>query len=118
MPEFFITARSFAAPFFSDQSDSYVEAATPEEALSKFAADYKHPCGLYAAEAWESADQFHKSRDLEPLARWKSNHLLAYEAAKEGKSSHSYLGHGPGDFEVNHERVTVDDPTGGHVVAA
>lgn len=115
MQEFFITARSFAAPFVSDESDGYVEAETAGEALEKFAADYKHPCGLYAAEAWSSADHFHKSGGKDPLARWLSNHEQAKMLAAGGQP-HSYLGHGPGNFEVNGKRVTVEDPTGGSVV--
>lgn len=70
--EFFITARSFAAPFFSDESTGYVKAESAEAALTKFAAGYSHPFGLYAAEAWESADHYQKSKV--PLARWLSNH--------------------------------------------
>lgn len=117
MPEFFITARSFAAPFFSDESECYVEAETPEGALESYAASYKHPCGLYAAEVWTSADAYHKT-PRKPLARWLSNHEIAKEAAMSAEGGHSYYGHGPGDFEVDRERVIVDDPKGGRVVAA
>ena len=73
MADFFITARSFAAPFVTDESTHYVTADTSQQALEDFAASYSHPCGLYAAEAWESADDYHKHR--EPAARWRSNHV-------------------------------------------
>lgn len=118
MREFFVTARSFAAPFFSDDSEKYVEADTPERALEAFAASYSHPCGLYAAEAWRSADHYHKSKGKRPLARWLSNHaqeLARRTRDKEG--GYSYMGHGPGDFELSGERVKVDDPKAGSVVA-
>jgi hypothetical protein len=113
--EFFITARSFAAPFVSDESEKYVEAATPSEALESFAATYSHPCGLYAAEAWKNADAYHKSK--EPLARWLSNHARAMHEATAGLSGYSVLGHGPGNFEVNGKRIRIDDPAQGSVVS-
>lgn len=71
MPEYYIEANSFAAPFFSDPSHAYVEGNTPSAALLKFAANYKHPCGLYAANAYTSADARNKGEG--PLAQWQSN---------------------------------------------
>lgn len=82
MPEFFITARSFAAPFVSDESTHYVDADTAPDALDLLAASYTHPCGLYAAEAWESADAYHKRKD--PLARWRSNRAQEQADPKGG----------------------------------
>ena len=119
MAEFFITARSFAAPFVSDMSERYVEASDAVSALEKFAAEYKHPCGLYAAEVWISADQYHKGGP--PLARWASNQLLAYQRATDGKDSYIYHSDGPGSFQIDWRygrRVTVEDPKGGRVVVA
>jgi type 1 glutamine amidotransferase len=116
MPEFFIQANSFAAPFVSDTSDVYVEADTPEAALEAFAADYRHPCGLYAAEVYPSADAMHKGR--KPLARWVCNHELARRRLTKGKEAHSYLGHSPGDFEINGDRHKIEDPKAGRVVPA
>jgi hypothetical protein len=69
--EYFIVANSFAAPFFSDTSESFVKAHSAPEALEKFAAEYNHPCGLYAADAFKSADAYHKGHA--PLSRWRSN---------------------------------------------
>lgn len=75
MTEYFIVANSFAAPFVSDTSNTYVTADTPEDALYDFAEDYGHPFGLYSANAYASADDFHKGK--EPLARWRSNKAQA-----------------------------------------
>lgn len=111
--EFFIHAGSFAAPFVSDTSTSYVEAESPGAALEKFAAGYSHPAGLYAALCYASADAYHKGAD--PLATWLCNHEIAKREATAGKSTYSHMGHGPGDFEVDHQRVTVADPKAGRV---
>lgn len=116
MTEFFITARSFAAPFFSDDSSTYVEADTASEALATFASEYSHPAGLYAAEAWASADHYHKSGGKDPLAQWLSNHEIAKQEATKDKHGYGYLGHGPGEFDVDGERVSVPGPKGGRVV--
>jgi hypothetical protein len=113
--EYFVTARSFAAPFVSDTSDGYVTAETPQQALEQFAANYKHPMGLYAAEAWASADAYHKGE--KSLAQWLSNHEQAKQKVTAGQSSYSYLGNGPGRFEVNGSKVTVENPKDGSVVA-
>lgn len=114
MPEYFIQARSFAAPFVSDESTAYGTAATPEEALTAFATDYRHPMGLYAAEAYESADAYHKRQ--EPLARWLCNHEREKQRLTALAAGYSYRGNGPGDFELNGERVKVDNPKAGSVV--
>jgi hypothetical protein len=116
MTAFFITARSFAAPFFSDESEKYVEAPDARSALERYAGAYSHPAGLYAAEAWASADDYHKSR--KPLARWLSNHARELARITEPLSGYSLYGHGPGDVEVNGERHKIDDPKGGSVVPA
>jgi hypothetical protein len=70
MPEYFVTARSFAAPFFSDTSEEYVEAQNVRQAMELFTEDYSHPGGLYAFEVWASADDFHKRKA--PLDTWRS----------------------------------------------
>jgi hypothetical protein len=115
MSEFFIQANSFAAPFFSDTSTAYVEAESAEAALESFAASYSHPCGLYAAMAYESADAMHKG--AEPLARWLCNHEIAKREATAGMGGYSMYSAGPGTFEVNGEPVVVRDPKAGRVVA-
>lgn len=113
--EYFIRANSFAAPFFSDESSGYMMASTPQEALEKYAKAYKHPCGLYAAACYESADALHKGK--EPLARWLSNHEQEKQRITKGMGSYSLLGHAPGDFEVNGVRHKIKNPKGGSVVS-
>lgn len=113
MAEFFIRAESFAAPFVSDPSAKYVEAVSAKEALELFAGSYRHPAGLYAADAYASADAYHKG--AQPLARWLCNH--EQEKRKVMGPGHSYLGHGPGDFEIDGERIRVKNPKGGSLVA-
>lgn len=114
MREFFIFANSFAAPFFSDTSDKFVTAETAAEALEKFAADYKHPAGLYAAVAYESADAFHKGG--ESLAKWLCNHEIEKERLTANLGSFSYRGDGPGHFEINGVAHVIKNPKQGRVV--
>lgn len=114
MPEFFIRAESFAAPFFSDSSTKFVEATTPEDALMLFAGSYSHPCGLYAADAYESADAYHKGAG--PLARWLCNHEQAKRRLTDGLGAYSYYGDAPGRFRIGEEWHTIPDPKGGSVV--
>lgn len=112
--EYFIVANSFAAPFFSDESTGFVRAESPEAALEQYAETYQHPCGLYAAVAYESADAYHKNE--RPLAKWLCNHEQQKQRLTEGKGSYSYLGNGPGDFKINGETYKVKNPKGGSVV--
>lgn len=114
MPEFFITANSFAAPFMSDSSDAFVEAETPQAALEQFAAGYGHPAGLFSANAYESADAERKGAD--PLAAWRCNMQQAIDRAKPVEGAYSLLREGNG-FELNGVRHEVEDPRGGSVVA-
>ena len=94
MREYFITARSRTGRRSYDTSERYVEADSADKALRKFAREYSHPMGLYAAECWNGADDYHKRKT--PLARWESNHLQALNRGTEDKSSYGYLGKGPG----------------------
>lgn len=113
--EFFIVAESFAAPFCSDRSTEFVVAESPEAALERFAAEYKHPCGLYSATVFESAEAFHKNRDA--LARWLCNHEIEKQRIAEGLPGYSYRGEGPGRFEMNGEMHEIANPKEGRVVA-
>lgn len=61
MTEFFIQANSFAAPFFSDTSNGYQEGVSAEDALERFTEQYTHPYGLFAADVYGNADDFHKA---------------------------------------------------------
>lgn len=114
MPEYFIVATSFAAPFFSDESAYFEESESPEQALVQFAARYNHPAGLYAAVAYASADAYHKS--AKPVARWLSNHEQEKQRVTKDMSGYSYYGVAPGQFEINSVPYHVENPLGGSVV--
>jgi len=115
MKEFFIRANSFAAPFFSDTWDEYVQAETAEAALTKFAKECSHPAGLYSANAYDSADDFHKGK--KSLAQWLCNHEAEKQRLTKSLGSYSYLGHEPGRFEINGELHIAEKPKEGKVVA-
>jgi hypothetical protein len=107
MSEFFIVGNSFAAPFFSDELEGFVEAENAGEALLKFKADCKHPFGLYAAVAYRSADSYHRREKA--LGRWISNSAKAKEGAI------SILANGPGEVKIDGKWVTIDAPKEGAV---
>ncbi len=109
-PEFFIVAHTFAAPFVSETLHEHRHALSAADALEQFVASEPHPAGIYAANAYHSADDFHKSG--RPIARWMSNHAAACEGAR------SVLSHAPGNVVIDGKRVTVDNPTEGSVVDA
>lgn len=111
--EFYIKAQSFAAPFFSDPSSAFVKAKTPKLALEKFAKEYNHPCGLYAAAAFTSSDAMKKGQ--KPLRRWLSNHERGIQKATKNKSGYSYLGREPGKFEIDGKLIVVPDPKEGRI---
>lgn len=112
--EYFIIANSFAAPFFSDTSEHWVEANSPKEALEKFADEYDHPCGLYAASCYQDANA--KLKGVVPLAEWLSNHELAKQK-NPPSDRYSYKNNGPDNFEIDGKRIIVDNPKGGSVVS-
>lgn len=116
MSEYFIVANSFAAPWFSDTSEGFVEADNPKAALEKFAAVYGHPAGLYAAVCYQDANA--KAKGHKPLAKWLCNHEQEKMRLAAGRGGYSYLGHAPGDFEIDGVRHKVENPTGGSVVEA
>lgn len=109
MAEFYIEANSFAAPFMSDQSHAYIEADTAGAALTQFAADYAHPCGLYAAVAYTSADARNKGE--KPLACWLSNQAQRLEGV-----TGMVRMDGPGKGEIDGEAITIDNPKEGSLV--
>jgi hypothetical protein len=114
MAKYFIKSVSFAAPFFSDEDTTFVHADTPQEALELYAARYKHPAGLYAAHCYESADAYHEHKA--PLAKWLCNHEIEKAALTASRGSYSYLGHAPGDFEIDGERHKIANPKQGRVI--
>ena len=105
--EYFIVANSFAAPFFSDQSDHFQEAPDPVSALELFFKSYKHPCGLYAAACYENANAYHKNGKV--LARWLCNQALYLEKHKHT----SFYQSGPGDFVLDGKPVKIKNPKHG-----
>lgn len=114
MPRYFVVAESFAAPFFSDSSTGFQDGPTPEDTLEAFAAEYKHPCGLYAAMLYADANAYHEGQKA--LAKWLSNHEQAKQQATEGKSAYSYCGESPGKFQIDGESITVENPKAGSLV--
>jgi hypothetical protein len=70
MPEFFIVANSFAAPFVSDESTHFVGADCAAEAMLDFIQTYDHPCGLFSANLYRDANAFHKKEN--PLHIFRS----------------------------------------------
>jgi len=109
--EYFVFANSFAAPFVSDSSESYVSGASAIEALERFVANYKHPARLYFAAIWRSADDYHKSKPA--LAKWTCNHELELQRLTKGQAVVAYRSGKPGNMEVNQELHTVKHPFDG-----
>jgi len=80
--QFFVVAESYAAPFVSDSSKQYVHALTPSEALGTFIQAYSHPFGLYSANVYESADDYHQKK--EPVAKFRSRDAKIQWESKQG----------------------------------
>jgi len=116
MTEYFISAQTFAAPFFSDTIERYVKADTPQAAVNSFREACDHPCGLYAIACYASADAMKKGQ--KQLALWLCNHEIAKEKAFDETGRCSYLGHGPGKFRVGDTEYDIADPKGGQFVEA
>lgn len=113
MREYFIVANSFAAPFFSDTDHAHIMAETPAEALRAFAAHYKHPAGLYAANVYESADAYHKGED--GLAQWLCNQAKGVADLTKDLDCYSMRGSGPGEIEINGVWHSIPNPKQGDV---
>ena len=114
MAEYYIVANSFAAPFFSDTSARFVEASSPEHAVSIFRDSYKHPAGLYAAYCYRDANA--EAKNEKPLAKWLCNVEIEKQKAIEGLSGYSMEGAGLGKFRVNDTWHEVANPKGGRFV--
>jgi len=114
MKEYFVNENSFGAPFFSDTSSCFVKGKDPLDAIRKAVKKYKHPCGLYSARLYESADAFHKNKKA--LAKFDCNVVIKQELATEGKGCYS-LRHdrdSKGEFiEVDGEKHYIENPKGG-----
>lgn len=110
MAEFFVHGRTFAAPFVSEDITRYIEATEPGAALEALAAELHDGVGLFAGNAYASADDFHKDRPA--LARWLSNKALAIQGAS------SVYSESPGRATLDGDReIVIEDPKGGRVVA-
>jgi hypothetical protein len=113
--EFFIKANSFAAPFCSDTCERFIEADTAVAALERFALEYGHPYGLYAAAAYQSADAYHKN--AAPLASWSCNHEIEKQRLTKDLGVFVYRGIAPGKFEIDGVLHVVENPKEGRVIA-
>lgn len=112
--EYFIVANSFAAPFVSDTSTSFVEADSAEKALALYVVQYSHPFGLYSATAFRSSDAYHKGE--KPLAQWLCNLEITKQRAVGGSSSYQVRSRGTTEIEVDGVVHKVEDPKGGQIV--
>lgn len=112
--EFYVKANTFAAPFFSDTLDGFIEADSADEALIRFVADCDHPAGVYSAVAYDSADAERKGE--KHLAQWLCNHEIEKQRLTNDLGAYSYLGHGPGKFDIDGKRHEIESPKSGRVV--
>jgi hypothetical protein len=74
MPKYFVFANSFAAPLVSDRSMGYISSENAESVMLDFVETYNHPCGLYSANLYKSADDYYQN--LPPLVEWRSNYAI------------------------------------------
>ena len=114
MTEYFVTANSFAAPFFSDESTGFTKGENPEEALLNFVETYNHPCGLFAAVLYASADAYHKNH--KPLAKWLCNKEIEKRKITAGMGSYSCRSDHDGHLCVDGKDYKIEDPKGGKLV--
>jgi len=73
---YYYQTNSNAAPFISDVYSDFIEAPTAMLALKQVVAEYKHPCGLYAAVIQSESKQ-------KTLARFISMYAIATEKARK-----------------------------------
>lgn len=111
MPEFFISATTFAAPFVSDRIDTYEDAATPQEAVLTVVERHRDGIGIYAANAFASADAYHKKQS--PLAQWRCNRERLIRNAIDAYGAISVASDWSDRVEINGELHTIDGPKEG-----
>lgn len=115
--EYFIKAQSFAAPFCSDESQGFISADSPADALEVFARKYSHPCGLYSAFCYKDANA--EAKGHKPLAKWLCNYEAEKQRLTHNLGSYSFL-HSQdkkGEFmEVDGKRTYIKNPRAGSVV--
>lgn len=83
MHEYFIVANSNAAPFVSDTTTHFILAEDPAKAIGGLIAEYTHPMGLYAANVYQDANDYHKNK--EPLLQYLSDRAKAIVAEVKEK---------------------------------
>jgi len=108
--EFFVVMNSFAAPFFSDTSEKFVEADNLDECKRKVLAEYTHPCGLYAAMVYANANDYHKGRD--PIAKYLCNLERRKKEATKGLPAYTMQGLSKNAFRVDGKTYTAEDGGG------
>ena len=112
--EYFVVTNSFAAPFFSDQGNMFVTAISPQEALEIATKRYTHPCGLYSAGCYASADAYHKGQKV--LARWLRNLVIEQERLTKGLEGYSICHESESVLVINGIRHIIENPCDGRVV--
>jgi hypothetical protein len=112
--KYFIHSNSFAAPWFSDEGHSFQIGDSPEDALLKFKASYSHPCGLFAAMCYASADDYHEGKS--PLAKWLCNSQIERDRITKDMHGFSFLGEGPERFRINDTWYDIENPKEGRVL--
>ncbi len=105
--EYFIIGNTFAAPFFSDTLKRFIKAETPEKALMKFIEECTHPCGIYSANCYESADACEKNE--KPLSKWLCNLEIEQQNITKDKGAYSYLNKGEGILVIDGEEHKIDN---------
>jgi hypothetical protein len=110
--DYFVHAATFAAPFVSEEITRYIAAETPEAAVETLVGEYRESVGIYAADAFATADDYHRGNSA--LARWRSNKALTIaEAATPGATIYSGA---EGAVEIGGELHRIDDPRDGRFV--
>jgi hypothetical protein len=103
----FVVARTFAAPFVFETIERYVD-GDPRAAIEALVSQNRDGIGIFAADAWSTADDYY--RDRSPLARWRSNKALVIEGAS------SIYSEGPDRVEIDGEWHEIDDPKLGRFI--
>lgn len=86
--EYFVVAKTFGAPFFPDTLTDYVVAGSARQALAKFLRECTHPSGVSIADAFYSADDYHRGRI--PIAVYRSNQYVADHLLREPREGAIY----------------------------
>lgn len=110
MKEYFVKGNSFAAPFVSDTLKGFIKGNTPKEALTKFIDKCTHPCGVYSANIYASANHYEKGK--KPLSRYLCNLALKIKEI----DGTFLLNKGNGVIEIDHIEYTVEKWNEGKII--